>query len=316
MSAYQSTLPRRTRPAEARDFFCENFRIDGVPVEQKVGHVDLHWWNAHIPLMPADFASLFSENFGGGIKINIELDGSGFTLYLKSSEGKFEGSAEFLSGRTKEIRNAHSTFQIAPESQGQGIGKLWLKSLVELSVAMGDSAYRFYAGMDNGAYSWASMGIPMDMAPEIAEKRAFQSERMMARIDALKDFLPVYDYGIARSFCRLSSEDDIVNFVRYEVPLPNEIGTILEEPGSSIFESLKKSFDEKCAAKPTRTSAYDERGSMKDAFKASVVQKKDFTLARCTLSCTLWPAIIDFNNERRMEKIGSTLGGWNTIRPL
>ncbi|PZO86481.1 MAG: hypothetical protein DI626_06465 [Micavibrio aeruginosavorus] len=285
-----------------------------MPVRQS--WVDV--WNEFVPVEPAEVHAVFSRNFTGEVSAMAEIDRDCITLHVEPAEKeRFSASCEFLFGGTERMREAGSSLIVQEKLRGNGIGKEWLKSLVEISVALDKESFNFQAGSVNGAYSWARMDVHVNMSAQLGPQRELQSRRMLARVDALKDFLPAADYRIARALCRMTDREDVARLARYEVPLSEDVGEVLKQANSPIYQKLEKFYeDHPSSAFEKKATAHGERYAMMQAFETAAAQGREPTLARCVLAGGMYPAVVNFSNAAQMEKIGKRVGGWTNIRPL
>jgi len=293
--------------------------VNGFEAEDHpyISEVALAGWNRHIPFMPAAICGVFDNNFSCGIRLEINFRPAGFGIILNGREkGRFDGSAHIDTDDLHSGAEDKSSLNVAPAYQGQGIGKGWIKSRVELSHALGQSRFAFNAGLGNGAYTWPRARAELDLSPIYAEERQFQSHRMMARIDSLRECFTLADYNQMRPFCRLLDRQDPVRLAECDAVVPAHVKDDLQNPDSEIYMALTDFFkNNPLKGEKPWNSAATERRAMIDAFTMAAYQKKPLTLGRVVLSGMVLHLDIDYNCKPQMEQVGAYLGGWRTIEP-
>lgn len=331
MSAYRSILPQRTRSIEAEDLKraprLSLYAYNPADLESLNGDVDA--WNRMVPFLPETLQRLYEDSFQTEVKLEVHFlcrheDTSVenfFAINVEpycSSEKKFYhedffGSVKFMNGR--KLEREGSSFEVAPNLRGQGLGKAWLKSMVELTLALGGDNLKFRASSENGAYTWGKAGVPMDMAPEYADGRINLSRMVIGRLEAVRPYLSSSEYGKARALSRFIMKDDVNRLAAMDTVVPPDVLDDLRKYDSSIHSRLM----EYCAlhlspVKPKLWAASDKI-HLTAAFESAEKQKKELSLPRFLLSGAAWDACVDFSNAGEMQTIGAYLGGWKTIMP-
>lgn len=316
MSAYRSILPQRTRSIEAEDFRRElnlsvhangfGFAGSGIP------DAELLLWNRMMRVSPAGLSRIYAEAFQRPInlevhflsKYNRQPVDTHFGINVDGDD--FFGSVKFLEGR--KLESEGSSFEVNPDARGNGLGKAWLKSMVELTLVFGNEDLKFLAGSENGAYAWGKAGVPMNMAPEQSDKRTNLSRTVIRRLEAVRPFLSPADYSLARDLARFSMKDDINRLAAMTAVVPIAVLDDLRAKDSVICNRLAESYALRC-------SADGEKLYLVRAFEGAAKQGRELSLPRFLLSHTGWEARVDFSNAGEMQTIGAYLGGWKTIMP-
>lgn len=331
MSAYRSILPQRTRSIEPADLKAApnlSVYVNNLPLSGS-DEAGIDVWDRSIPFLPQTLLKLYEEAFETSIKVKIHFlnknkeGASKDFLVLSVGRGclpgqkiyseDFSGRLIFLNGRT--LDNDGSTFKVAPDSQGKGLGKAWLKSMVELLLALGDEDLKFQAGLENGAYTWARVGVPMDMAPQDAEARTNLSRMVIGRLEAVRPFLSPSDYHMARALSRFVAKDDINRLASMEAAVPHDVLDDLHQEDSSVYKRLTEFYALHPAVNDPKMLERTEKNHLSAAFHSAARQERELSLPRFLLSHAYWNARIDFSNACEMQTIGAYLGGWKTIMP-
>lgn len=315
MSAYRSIFKTGNRQVRPEDFAgLKGFKVWASEMPDNTA---LHWWNHRLGITPLEFQSIFTQNLGDDITLKVEPDSEQVAVYLKSRPaGKFTGEMDILFGEAKALLEPNSSFEVSPALQGHGIGKGWIKSCVELRLAIGEQDWRFFAGNANGAYTWARAGVPIDMGHRVAGTRATSSASYLYRLDSIRHHLDPSHYQFARELCFMKNADDMIELARDRTPLPPAVEEELSVPGSAIFDFLKAAHSERPLFKSSPgVSARQDVIEMAAAFKTAA-ENRPATLSLVLGRYNLWPAIVDFNDAPRMKKIGDYMGGWKTIQPV
>lgn len=303
MSAYRSTLPRRTRPIEAADFKRAGALIVHANSFSVPDSMDgeLNVWDRTIPFLPQTVQKLYEDIFQTDINLEIHflkehdnkpVDGFFAVSVSSPDDVEFKGSVRFLHGR--KLDQEGSSFEVVPKARGNGLGKAWLKSMVELTLAFGNEDLKFQAASENGSFTWGKAGVPMDMAPEKGEKRANLSKMVIGRLEAIRPYISSSDYHTARAMARFTMKHDI-----------NRLASMTAVVPVAVLEDLHKA-----------ESVEGQKPHLVRAFESAALQGRELSLPRFLLSYTGWDARIDFSKETEMETIGNYLGGWKTIEPV
>lgn len=323
MSAYQSTLPRRTRSIETADFkaapnltihahsFAAPDSLDG----------ELSAWNRTIPFLPQTLLKFYKDTFGTNLNLEIHflpyceglLTDDFFSLNVVCPDDSFFGSVKFLQGQ--KLDSEGSSFEVQPAARGKGLGKAWLKSMVELTLAMGNEDLKFQASSENGAYTWGKAGVPMNMMPEQSHKRANLSRLVMGRLEAVRPFLSPDDYGVSRAFSRFVAKDDINRLAAMNAVVPHSVLDDLRTNDSSVCDRMMEFHTLHPGLTKPKFLVKSDRILLPAAFEAAARQGKELSLPRFLLASQTWEARIDFNDLENMQTIGAYLGGWKTIAP-
>lgn len=325
MSAYQSTLPRRTRPIEAADFkraSALSVHPHSFAVPNSI-EAELSLWNRMIPFLPKTLLTFYEEAFRTSVDVEVHFlnkhcgtpSPEYFSLHVDSANSiDFFGNVCFMNGR--KLVDRGSSIRVDNDARGKGLGKTWLKSIVELSLAFGDEELRFQASDENGAYSWAKAGAFMDMALEDAFKRTYLSQKVIGRLEAVRPFIPSGDYHKARALARFTGKDDINRLAAMTTIVPAEVFGDLQSSESQIRKRLIEFYARLSVKEQPEFLATVDNGQLCTAFYGAAHQKRELSLPRFLLSCTSWEARIDFTDEKQMWELGTYLGGWKTIEPV
>lgn len=324
MSAYRSTLPKRSRPIEAADFKrAPNLSVhaNSFAVPDSMDG-ELNAWNRSIPFLPQTVMKLYEDSFQTEVHAEIHFisrhDGEPvddlFSLNIASpNDEDFTGSVKFLHGQ--KVQDEGSSFQVMPEGRGKGLGKAWLKSMVELTLGFGNDDLWFDAGDENGAYTWARAGIPMRMAPESAIKRTHLSMMVIGRLEAIRPMLSPADYHFARAMARFVMKDDVNRLAEMTAVVPVAVYDDLQKRDSDVCRRMAEFYALHPAIPSPLSTAMGDKSHLLTAFEYAVSQKGEISVPRYLLANLSWEARIDFSDAHVMQKVGAYLGGWNTIRP-
>lgn len=323
MSAYRSILPQRTRPIEAADFRCAStlsVHAHSFAVPDSLDG-ELSAWNRTIPFLPKTLLKFYRDTFGTSVNLEVhflaeydELSTDDFfSLNVDSPDDSFFGSVKFLEG--KKLENEGSSFEVQPSARGNGLGKAWLKSMVELALAMGNGDLKFQASSQNGAYTWGKAGVPMNMAPEQSNKRINLSRMVIGRLEAVRPFLSPSDYDLAKTLARFTAKDDINRLAAMDVIVPPFVLDDLREKDSSVCDRMMEFHTLHPSLTKPKFLVKSEKVLLPAAFEAAAKQGRQLSLPRFLLAFQTWEARIDFSNAGEMQTIGAYLGGWKTIMP-
>lgn len=324
MSAYRSILPQRTRFIEPADFkAAPNLSVHphsfSVP-DSLEG--ELNVWNRMIPFLPKTLLNFYEGAFQRDVHVEVHFlnkhygvpSANHFSINIDSSNGvDFQGNIRFMNGQ--KLADRGSSFNVDNNVRGNGIGKAWLKSVIELSLAFGDDALRFQAGDENGAYTWGKAGVPMDMSPEDAFKRTHLSRGVIGRLEAVRPFIPKADYHEARALARFVMKDDINRLAAMTTVVPTHVLDDLQKSGSDIQARLIEFYALHPCEEAPKYLADKDKIQLCAAFDGAAQQGRELSLPRFLLSCANWEARVDFSNAGEMQTIGAYLGGWKTIIP-
>lgn len=276
------------------------------------------WWEENIPVDAGLFYELFARNFADPITIDMDLTGNGFNVQLSDESQRFSGVFEYLKREDPVLGNLDSSLIVQEPHRGRGIGKNWIRSQVEFLILMGDPVFKFCAMLENGGYSWARSGAHLDLSPLYGDTRQYHSHRLMARLDALRHFVPADEYGRARAYCRLINKDDPRALASIDCAMGEEMAQDVSENKSKIRQNLIEFFDvyPHPSLRKSWDVAADEMRGLGSALERASAQKRNATLGEVLLSQVSWPAKIDLNNRAQMERVEKFVGGWRTIEPV
>ena len=315
MTVYRTTLPPRIRPVDTHDFaaFADDISFGHVPVKDGIASDALDFWNKNIPYYPSDIFHLVSRNFPQKLVINFSYYKNEDMLeisYRQRADRGFTASFSVQCHPVKEHVDCHIT--VEDDFQGQGYGKGWLRTAIELSLALGHPDFKFDAGSDNGAYTWGRLGVSLDMDYDHRHFIAALSDQSIRRLDAAKEFIPTQIFERVRSLCDLKDKDDLVRLtsVFFDVSLPHNI---LSYP--AVGRRLAGHFNNapSILAHGVCKNVGEERRAIHAAFESACAQNKALSLPRYLLAKGYWPAIVDFSDNVQMKNIGDNIGGWHTI---
>ncbi|MFA5591807.1 MAG: hypothetical protein WC989_00645 [Micavibrio sp.] len=322
MSAYHSISPKRNRPVSRDDFHLAavDFSVDGISNPGLLGYETLENWERRVAIAPEAFASIFTANFTDPVSLAVDLYDDHLRVDVRSTEDdgkKFSGYAFLFAEDAMGWNVPESYFHVRKDSQGQGIGSQWLKSRIELGVALGESKMQFVAGDENGAHSWGRRGVHVDLDGERKAERHVCSRHYHHKLYAIKDFVGFNDYMYAAGLCAMQSATDMTELALGDIPVKPSLYEALCEPGSPVFSKLGEVYESEpvIGASPVLAVSCAREG-MKKAFENAALRGKEPCLSQILATRGAgWPAVIDYGDRVQMEKIGAFLGGWNTISP-
>ncbi len=315
MSAYRTTLPERTRPVDERDFdaLADGVSFGKIAVRNGIDSDNIDFWNHHIPYHPEDIVRLMEKNFRQNLYVDfIFNDRSNYLAidFKQRADRGFTASLALQGYPVKEYNDCEIT--VENDFQGQGHGKGWLKTMVELCAAFGLPAFQYEAGGDNGAYTWAKAGVYLDIGRGDDCLVSALSNQLGRRLEAVRDFVPPDKFDEVRALCALGQKDDLVKLAAMPLDLP---GNVLAFP--RVADSLASHFNgvPSLSLGSCRTLSED-RGAISKAFERASAQGKICSLPRYLLAGGYWPAIVDFSDSIQMQAIGNYVGGWSAIEPV
>lgn len=325
MSAYQSIFKRRTSPVRAQDFAdCANLVVNKKPATEadRLTEDALASWNHYFPLYPQDVCVLFTQNFPQEVNLHMGLGKKGVTFALHGDgplPTQIEGTIEYAMNRMSNAPRIGDTFiAVHPDLRGKGLGKSWIRSVLELCIALEEPEFCFRAGLANGAYTWAHLGAHIDMNASEADRR-YQSIRMLGRLDVLKDFISEQEYKTTCHHCKLRSEGAIQKMAANQAMVPSEAWAALQsaDGGQKLLERMENFFkNNPLAGHAPDVAAISEILFICKAFESACERDRPATLSECLLMNTAYDAKYDFGNARQMNFVTQKLGGWKTIQPI
>lgn len=274
-----------------------------------------------VPLSPGDLKQIFCGGISGKKRLTVELDCGNaqrkpnFKVNVNSiTPGAFAISATFYVDGDKYIPGP-SDITVTPSAQRQGIGKSGMRSLIELSCALGNDEYLFCAGRENGGYSWARMGADLH-APKGDYDRHMLDVLKYTLSGRAALIIPHLDPSIqdaVRERCMLRNPNDLS-------VLANMRGAFLPvdmlsfDQGRVWDASIK---DHHVKNTPSNLwpdcSPSTEVSALGQAFNDARAQGlTSVHAARLLLVNTHWGAEVKFDNVEKITSIGEYLGGWRT----
>lgn len=320
MSAYQSIFQRKARPATSTDFDA----AAGLSViSEYLGAQDpknlTQKWNARIPFLPQDVATLFSSIFEDRASLRIVFDGRreqrAVDFYMRSAVLNQDFSKVMFDDLAQEC--TLSEIDIKEDTyRGQGMGKRWFQFMNELSVMLGHPSFTFQAGSTNGGYSWARAGAYTDPKPALMSAAHDELERLRrklkSRIEVLSPFIPRDVYHQAYDAARIKRPDDLSTLAGVEYDLSTWLCHEMDAwRQNDFYASLSSTFNRAGASVLQK-----EREHASHAVMAARVQGVPLNIGRYLLSGTTWDAYVDFSDGEQMLKVGQYVGGWKTIQPV
>lgn len=323
MSAYRSTLAKRTRPVDQTDFEAVPYLTLGPKVSEYLKDgLFLGDWDRLVPFLPQDLYRFSKDIFRADVKTEVWflkvlepcLPDKVAIKFSDLAERSFSCSFSYENGLYENPEEAH--IFVEPKARGRGFGKAWLQFLTELSVALDQEKIYFTAGNENGGYTWAKAGVGLDIQPDNLLMRQTLSERLIGRLEAVKDFIPSPVYGRARSYSRALDKKDLCAIADIDYALPDEACDAICKELGRIHDNFVSFYQTNNinGEKPV-VVALGERFHVAEAFHAAQGQGKQLSLARYLLSHTIWDAVVDLQDEQQMQRIGAYVGGWKTIEP-
>jgi hypothetical protein len=327
MIAYRSTLPKRTAPVTKADF--ENLprpiQIRSVlnGAIQEGGPV-IDFWNRHVPYHPYDIDELFMGELDSCYRLGIRQDRN--SLEFHGINPRFQHDFSFrlmveFHDNAKLIRG--SDINVTVSKQGQGIGKKIFKAFNECALALGFESFEFLAMLENGAYTWAKLGVKLDTSPDpffssaqlsdLIRKRFLSVQQVLA---SMNQSLNSYDINAVKIFSSLANPFDVRDLARLPVNIP--VPFVMREINQNkfLFEDAFKTADGRISN--TALDAFEDQGAkLKSVFRRAHDKGLEvIPIGRVLLGGLGYPAIIDFSDQKQMEDIGKQSGGWRTIMPV
>lgn len=327
MSYYASQYQRESGIPSPEDFKLAS-RIR-VASEAGVAMARKNWpyeWGLRLNLTPLQVQEILLRGFDSNVSLDVRMWGhhSKFMFYMGREKDAF-AEIDYITFKD-DAYVYNSKIDLNEDLRSRGMGKKFMRNMIEFDMAMGSRVLRFVAGYENGGYTWASMGAEMNMDPFFSHILKKSSDVMKTRLGFVKNIIPECDYDSAAELAELSKETDpmvIARDLRHVfLPLtliPPEFTSenIKKLPNDFFVKSLNKHFSEEYDdAKIIESKVIDAGRGIRYAFESAVTQRLGgLSLPRYMLTCTQWSARIDYNDNDQMSRIGNWLGGWKTIGP-
>lgn len=307
--AYVSQLAPPERRIIQDDFAgIENLVVGKVAAQNGVAHHNVKFWNRHIAAMPADICSVLRGHFGCAVALDLSLQNDrAIDVNMRPVEGEdFRSLLAVDIGAPPVFHD--SEIDILPPAQGNGIGRAWLRAMVEFSAALGFPHFRFSAGLENGGYVWGRAGVNIDY--KAAEHRTLEhlSRQLIGRLDALRPALPPSTYHRARALSRLVAKEDMASLAAMDVPVDTM-------DGQALTHGFQAFYKDNASVLGLAETVETEVDKLTRCFARAGQMGQPATLGQLLLARVSWKAIVDFADTAQMESIGRYVGGWDTIAP-
>jgi GNAT superfamily N-acetyltransferase len=318
MTAFHTTLPKRTRDVTRDDFVgLDKLSINGFSGGE-VKYASLEHWNERIPYTPEQVYSIFSNGYSDAPAVSLDLDILTKMIVRVFGEDKtFSSMLEFH--YDPNFKAANSSIVVNADHRGQGNGKNWLRTAIEFTHAMGGKRFAFTATNDNGAYTWARANAYINFnVNDFEEKRDDISKRCLARLEFIKDLLDKDDYTFIQQLCMMRNKDDFVRLAAFSsayvpVSLSPDHNNVTTHPK---YDDLVDFYDQYRPGRAAILLANSEMFRISDVFSnASFQGHEAINIGRYILSGCYWPGVYDFADQKQMNDAGAYLGGWKTLQP-
>lgn len=322
------TILSKNKGALSPDHFAV---IEGLKISGERG-VDLlprekpPLWSARIPYHPRDIHALLTMGYDVPVALDFQMSGKRALIkFYQGTRQAYFGEIDYIFDGDEPYAYM-SKINLAEDMRGKGMGKNFIRNLIEFDIAMGGRALRFMAGYDNGGYSWARMGAQFNMDPYYAQSRKEASEIVIGRLNIAAPYLAPEIYRAASKLAAFKGQNDAANIakdfshVMIDLSLAPpflEYKDLLHFPDQGLIQRIYTHY------KPIEASPVKhiqrvvlEANTIRHAFEwASAQGQPGLSLPRLLLTRTVWPATVDYKNKKRMNDIGNYLGGWKTIGP-
>lgn len=313
---YRSILDKRERPVEAEDFAdVPALMFNQYVADERMGQESLILWNRYIPYQPFEIYDLLTGGYGRDdllLKVNAYESGLIEFQIDHGREESFVSRIAFKMGKTPRVEG--TKIEVARDCQGQGVGRICLRNQMELAGALGFEEFTFEAGLEGGGYTWAKMGANIDRNPQrhpdYAVTDAYLSQSLLARLEAARPYLSRSDYGEARALCRITNSDDLVRLSDMgDVRVPKDVLDVSNERIHAFFTSIEGDTHN-CLVR-----IREEQHRIVQIFNDASYEEtySSLSLPRYLQKWTSWPAVIDFSNDRQMQRIEDYVGGLWTM---
>lgn len=315
---YLSTLTQRRQDTRRADFAAAPNLYFNHCASYELERESIALWNEYIPFTPHQIYDVLVGGYGIDdmpIAVNLDKDGKFKFHILKDGDVPFSSTAEFNIGTTPDI--VSNQINVDPSAQGQGIGRTWLRSMVELSTAFGFSEFHFEAGLQSGGHAWARAGayLDRDMSryPLHRIEERYLSENMLARLDLAKPHIDRMTHGWARVLCQLTNKDDIVKVGDIgSITVPSSVLDDAEPTMTKFYEGLSSQPNAAVAV----VRAQEEANRLQRVFEdSSGGFHEHVSLSRYLQAASVWHAVVNMADDRQMERVGEYVGGWRNVAP-
>ncbi len=310
---YRSTLTSRKQSIDAAVFAeAPKLYYNYCTAAQQDAH-NLAIWDQYISYTPKQIYDLITGPYGiEGMEVGVNVDDEGIFRYKisKNEITPFKADAVFALGDERKVSD--NEINVDQTAQGQGIGKAWLKSMVELSAAFGFEQFNFAAGLNNGGYSWAKAGAYLDRdrsrVYDLEQRLSFLQETITARLETVKPYINKWDCTRAEIYARLVNADDLVRI--------SNMGsiTVPKEALDSAETILQHAFSSMDAFNKPDVRVSDQMSKLKSVFHGAANGSEEVSLSRYLLAGTSWMGVVDFKNKTQMKYIEDYVGPWKTIK--
>lgn len=315
---YLSTLEKRQRDIKRSDFADAPNLYFNYCAFDEINREKTSLWNRYISYTPQQIHEVLTGGYGiEDMPISVTLDKSGKFKFSMIEDGAvpFRSKAEFNIGAEPDILS--NDIKVNPLAQGQGIGRTWLRNVVELSAGFGFPEFHFAAGLQSGGHVWAKAGAYLDRdlsrSPLFRLEEQSLSQNMLARLELARPHLKTSEYGWARALCKLVNKDDIVKIAAMgDITIPRSVIENAKPVLTQFYDSLSLRPQEGSAA----FRAGEESEKLLRVFDNAVGGLcEQVSLPRYLQAATSWRAVINFADDRQMERVGEYAGGWRTLKP-
>lgn len=316
MSAYRTTLSKRTGQLDLRDFNrLSHLWVNSPSDEVQVSGESIAIWNDFIPYTPTQiYEDLFSKGYEDNTALSIHLSSNG-NAYFKQEEyrGRFCADMTMKLGSTVRLEDNNIRVAIG---KGQKVGTNAMRIQIETAVAMEAKEFGILAAGANGGYTWFRAGFQMDTDHyDFKNKKYDTGTRYEARLHAIRDFVSIDGYYEARDYVRLENPDDPTRIANIDAAL--NVEEMLEEKNQ---RRLRQRLDDFYCQLDNRDfdqlSNYDLEDISEVFHSAAAADKETIPLGRYLQVGTTLPARIDFRDRSQMAQVGTYFGGWKTIEPV
>lgn len=329
MPAYQSSY-RKDYTAPTTEDFRDAPRIElslegGEPLPRAKWGSE---WKKKFAFTPLQIQEMLTRGYDLNIYLQIRMWGkhAQIMFYNGNASTNF-AEIDYVVASKEDSYIYISKIDLDDDLRGRGIGKNFMRNMIEFDMAMGSRELRFVAGYENGAYSWASMGARMNTDKFYSGIRMESVETMQLRLQMIKDILPSRIFDGAMRLSYMNGVNDPMHIARdfRHVVLPRElapppmsIDMLKNSDGGfftgALYRHLSKLEDQ---PKELLKRMGKEAAGIRYAFESAAMQGQDgLSLPRYMLTATRWPAIVSYDDRPHMDKIGAWLGGWKTIGPV
>jgi hypothetical protein len=297
-----TTLQPRTNKVTEADFRdCSRLDVTDYNLNKIIP-----LWNASVNFTPQELFKIFQPAFQAGFRLELKFEeGSDlpiFSIYkpsLRENENHFSNYYDFSDPEQVVLEISDVRFE--ENLRGNGWGHKLDAMFTELNVALGIRIYTFGAVFENGAWMWPFKGYPMNLNPELDNRKPENvSKRVMERLRPLKGLIPQYIYDHAIQLAQFKNSRDVCELARMNFDLLPHLTLTL---GGIILESqnLNDYFRDLTQSSWIKFKTLTD--NLEEAISFSIQRDRIFTLGKYTLVGETIECVCDYDDDQQIHEI-------------